>query len=77
MHIGKNVYIKDAAIIGIFDIDRSEVSDATRITLSDLQKSHKIDGSACGGLLPKSLVLTDGRAYLSPISAAVLSRREY
>ena len=79
LHIGEDVLVKDSEIIGIFDMDNTTVSKATRDYLSKMQKAKKIIDVSLD--LPKSFVLCKDRdsgenvVYISPISTQTLLKR--
>ena len=78
LHLGYNVSVPIADIIGIFDIDNASTAKATKKFL----KSAEDDGMiiAAGMELPKSIVLccpagSWQRVYLSPLAPATLLGR--
>ena len=78
LHLGYNVSVPVADIVGIFDIDNASTAKATRKFL----KSAEDDGMviAAGQELPKSIVLccptgSWQRVYLSPLAPATLLGR--
>lgn len=79
LHLGENTVISSAEIIGIFDMDNTTVSKATRDYLSKMQKDKKIIDVSLD--LPKSFVLCKDRdsgenvVYISPISTQTLLKR--
>ena len=79
LHLGENTVISSSAIIGIFDMDNTTVSKATRDYLSKMQKDKKIIDVSLD--LPKSFVLCKDRdsgenvVYISPISTQTLLKR--
>ncbi len=62
MHLGMEKYVKNPDIIGIFDMDNTTVSKASRDFLNTAQKSGKIVNAAPD--LPKSFVLTADEVIL-------------
>ena len=79
LHLGENTVISSSEIIGIFDMDNTTVSKATRDYLSKMQKDKKIIDVSFD--LPKSFVLCKDRdssenvVYISPISTQTLLKR--
>lgn len=79
LHLGENTVISSSEIIGIFDMDNTTVSKATRDYLSKMQKYKKIIDVSLD--LPKSFVLCKDRdsgenvVYISPISTQTLLKR--
>ena len=79
LHLGENTVITTDEIIGIFDLDNTTVSKATRDYLSIMQKSKKIVDVSYD--LPKSFILChrketdDDVVYISPISTQTLLKR--
>ena len=79
LHLGENTVISSAEIIGIFDMDNTTVSKATRDYLSKMQKDKKIIDVSLD--LQKSFVLCKDRdsgenvVYISPISTQTLLKR--
>ena len=79
LHLGENTVISSSEIIGIFDMDNTTVSKATRDYLSKMQKNKKIIDVSLD--LPKSFVLCKDRdsgenvVYISPISTQTLLKR--
>lgn len=79
LHLGENTVITTDEIIGIFDLDNTTVSKATRDYLSLMQKNKKIIDVSYD--LPKSFILchskeiNDNVVYISPISTQTLLKR--
>ena len=79
LHLGENTVISSSEIIGIFDMDNTTVSKATRDYLSKMQKDKKIIDVSLD--LPKSFVLCKDRdsgenvVYISLISTQTLLKR--
>ena len=59
LHLGENTVISSSEIIGIFDMDNTTVSKATRDYLSKMQKDKQIIDVSLD--LPKSFVLCKDR----------------
>lgn len=79
LHIGNGINIRTSSIVGIFDMDRTTISQITRKYLSDAQKKEVV--SAASDELPKSFVLYWDSAdscykiYFSQLSTASLMGR--
>ncbi|MCQ2471592.1 MAG: DUF370 domain-containing protein [Clostridia bacterium] len=79
LHLGENTVITTDEIIGIFDLDNTTVSKATRDYLSAMQKNKKIVDVSFD--LPKSFILCrdkdsgENLVYISPISTQTLLKR--
>ena len=77
LHLGQDTVINDREIIGIFDMDKTTISKATRKFLSEAQKSGKIKEVSYE--IPKTFILSATKesetVYLSQISAATLCKR--
>ena len=73
LHIGQSEVVPFEEVVGVFDLDNATYAKRTR----DFLERAEIDGTlvSLGQRLPVSLVVTDGAAYLSPISAQTLNRR--
>ena len=78
LHLGNDVAVRKAEIIGIFDLDNSSQSIITRKFLAAAEKTGRVVNAA-GAELPKSFVLCDGtggqRVYLCQLNASTLQRR--
>ncbi len=76
LHIGDNVCVRSDRIIGVFDIENTTVSEATRVFLKEEENRNRI--TYASPKMPKSFVLAEGAAgddiYISSIT--VLSIRE-
>ncbi len=79
LHLGQDTVIQTDNIVGIFDLDTSTVSKATRDYLSKMSKNKKVINVSYE--LPKSFVITVDKntkeklMYISPISTATLLKR--
>ncbi len=78
LHLGRDVVIRTEDIVGIFDLETSTLSDATRGCLAAAQKAGRVVDVSDG--LPKSFVLCrpdqgPPTVYTSQISTATLLRR--
>jgi len=77
LHLGQNVVVPEAAVIGVFDLDNTTGSHITRSFLGDAEKAgHVISVSED---LPKSFVVCDENSetkiYLSQLSSQTLLKR--
>lgn len=78
LHIGQETIIKTQDIVGIFDLDTSTVSKATRDYLSKMEKEKKVY-TICSDL-PRSFVVTFNdkqgeKIYISQLSSQTLLKR--
>ncbi|MBE6871845.1 MAG: DUF370 domain-containing protein [Ruminococcaceae bacterium] len=77
LHLGQDTVINDREIIGIFDMDKTTISKATRKFLSQAQKNGKIKEVSYE--IPKTFILSSNKksetVYLSQISTATLCKR--
>lgn len=80
LHLGQDVMVLGAEVIGIFDIENATIRRATRDFLSDAQRAGRV--LEVSGELPKSFIVCAGRGkgkketvYLSQISSGTLRKR--
>lgn len=77
IHIGGEKVIKKKDIIGVFDLDTTSVSAATKEYFKKAQREKKI--LSVSDELPKTYIIAGGRGrekmYISPISTQTLIRR--
>lgn len=77
LHLGQNIVVKSAEILGIFDLDNTTVSKHTREFLAKAQQEGRV--VTVSYELPKSfIVCASGQqevVYLSQLSAATLYKR--
>ena len=77
LHLGQNVVVPQASVIGIFDLDNSTSSPITRAFLNRAEKQKQVVNVSED--LPKSFALCcEGgvtRVYLSQLSSATLLKR--
>ncbi len=78
LHLGQDTVITLENILGIFDLETTTVSKATRDYLSKATKSGRV--VTVSSELPKSFVVCRSEAggttvYVSPISPATLLKR--
>lgn len=73
LHLGHSTVVPYGEIIGIFDLDHVSQSRRTQ----DFLEKAELEGTleTLGQRIPVSLVITEKKSYLSPISSAMLSRR--
>lgn len=76
LSIGNDMAVREASIIGIFDMDNTSTSKRTRAFLTKAEKEGQV--VPCDDL-PKSFVLTSeygmDRVYLTALSSATLEKR--
>jgi hypothetical protein len=79
LHLGQDTVVSDSDVLGIFDLDTSTVSKATRDYLSVAEREKRVVNVSFE--LPKSFVVcADKRngsvkVYISPISSSTLKKR--
>ena len=77
LHLGDEVMAKNRQIIGVFDLDTSTVTKATRDFLAEAQKNGIVVNISEN--LPKSFVLYEEngqfKVFISPLAASTLRRR--
>lgn len=73
IHIGADVSIPAHWIMGIFDLDRLALTGATADFLKEAEKDNKLDLMTPD--LPRSLIVTMDRVFMSPVSTATLRAR--
>ena len=78
LHLGQNVTVPEAAVIGIFDLDNTTWSVRTRRFLERAEREGRV--TAVGDDLPRSFVLVregDGPAavYITQAASATLLKR--
>ena len=74
IHIGGDEMVRLRDIIGIFDIHIKDSTDFAKLFPGNDNKSPVTTVGPDSGEI-KSVVLTDGHIYLSPISSLTLKRR--
>ena len=76
LNIGGDMAVRDTAIIGIFDLDKTSISARTREFLTAAEKEGQV--VPCDDL-PKAFVLTAeygmNRLYLTSLNASTLEKR--
>jgi len=77
LHLGQNVVVPEAEIVGIFDLDNTTASHITRKFLSEAEKAGCV--AAVSDELPKSFVVCEDGSrmdvYLSQLSTSTLLKR--
>jgi hypothetical protein len=73
IHIGADVSIPAHWIIGIFDLEKVSPSSDTVAFLAQAEDTNRLDWMT--EEVPRSLILTSGRIFLSPVSTATLRAR--
>jgi len=77
LHLGQNIVVKKAQVIGIFDLDNTTGSYITRKFLADAEKAGRV--ISVSDELPKSFVLCGEdngmKIYLSQLSTQTLLKR--
>ena len=78
LHLGQNIMVPEAAVIGIFDLDNTTWSFRTRRFLERAEREGRV--TAVGDDLPRSFVLTregDGppAVYITQLTTATLLKR--
>ncbi|MCL2425826.1 MAG: DUF370 domain-containing protein [Oscillospiraceae bacterium] len=77
LHLGQNVVVPEANIIGIFDLDNTTQSQITRKFLSDSESVGQVVNVS--DELPRSFIVTgkdeEVKVYLSQLSPQTLLRR--
>ena len=76
LNIGGDMAVRDTAIIGIFDLDKTSISGRTRDFLAAAEKEGQV--VPCDDL-PKAFVLTAeygmNRLYLTSLNTSTLEKR--
>jgi len=77
LHLGQNVVVPEAAVIGIFDLDNTTGSHITRKFLSDNEKEGRV--ISVSDELPNSFIVCNeaggNKVYLSQLSSQTLLKR--
>lgn len=73
VHIGADVSIPAHWIIGIFDLDRLAPTGTVAEFMKEAEKDNRLDWMNKD--VPRSLILTLDRVFLSPVSTATLRQR--
>lgn len=73
LHVGADVVVSLKRVVAIMDLRSSREAEATREFLTLAHSEKRVVDVALG--IAKSLVVTDGPVYLSPISSLTLKKR--
>lgn len=78
LHLGQSTVIKLSDVVGIFDLETSTISKATKNYLADAQKSGRVVNVSME--MPKSFVLCRNKeknvtVYITQISSTTLLKR--
>ena len=78
LHLGQNVMVPEAAVLGVFDLDNTTWSFRTRRFLERAEREGRV--TAVGDDLPRSFVLVregDGPnlVYITQLTTATLQKR--
>ena len=77
LHLGQNIVVPEASVIGIFDMDKTTASHITRAFLNRADKDGRI--TAVTDELPKAFVVCSVSSgveiYLSQLSSQTLLKR--
>ena len=78
LHLGQEVVVKEEEVVGIFDLDNTTVSKASRDYLAHAEKNKQVINVSFE--LPKTFILTNNkkegnRIYISQISSSTLVKR--
>ena len=66
IHLGNKKNIREKDIIGIFDMDKATMSKVTQKFLNKKEKENNLIMTV--DEIPKSLILTDNKVYMSQLS---------
>lgn len=75
IHLGGEKIIRTSQVVAIFDISIEQSSKLSRQFVAQAQKNKEVE--AIGEEEPKSIVVTEGKVYYSPISTATLKKRAH
>ena len=75
LHVGENIVVPFNNIIAIIDINTANVSKNTKEFINKSKEEGLIENISNKQLEPKSIIVTDKRVYISPISSATLYKR--
>ena len=77
LHLGQNVVVSEADVVGVFDLDNTTGSKTTRGFLSEAERAGRV--VSVSEDLPRSFVVCSdggaGRVYLSQLSPQTLLKR--
>ena len=78
LHLGNDVIIRKAEVLGVFDLDNTSQSRLTRAFLAEAERCGAVVNAA-GTELPKSFLVcqteTGQRVYLSQLNSSPLMKR--
>ncbi len=77
LNIGTNYLIRNNDILGIFDLDNTTVSKATREYINSAEKKGECE-TVSFEELPKSFIVTTGKEkkiYISPLNTSTIFKR--
>ncbi|WP_027086753.1 extracellular matrix regulator RemB [Cohnella panacarvi] len=75
IHLGGEKIIRTSQVVAIFDISIEQSSKLSRQFVAQAQKNKEIE--TIGEEDPKSIVVTEGKVYYSPISTSTLKKRAH
>lgn len=75
VHLGGEKIVRAAELIAIFDLSIEENSKISKQFITEAAKEKRIE--VIGEEESKSLVVTVGKVYYSPISSATLKKRAH
>lgn len=74
LHLGQETVLRTREVLGVFDLDTATLSKHTRDYLAKAEREGRVTNVSPE--LPKSFIVTsDGRVFVSQISAATLKKR--
>lgn len=73
LHLGGDILVSQEKIIAILDLETVMKNSASEKFLNNIKNNNDIQNITCGK--EKSLVVTTGGNYLSPISSTTLLKR--
>ncbi|MFC5529599.1 extracellular matrix regulator RemB [Cohnella yongneupensis] len=75
IHLGGEKIIRTSQVVAIFDISIEQSSKLSRQFVAQAQKNKEVE--TIGEEDPKSIVVTQGKVYYSPISTSTLKKRAH
>jgi hypothetical protein len=75
IHLGGEKIIRTSQVVAIFDISIEQSSKLSRQFVAQAQKNREVE--TIGEEDPKSIVVTQGKVYYSPISTSTLKKRAH
>ena len=73
LHLGQSVLVSHREIVGIFDLDNTTYNVRAADFINRAEKDGRVQ--LCTDDLPKSVVVTEHRVYLSQFSPSTLLKR--